>query len=302
MDKKYSDKRLIEELEQRFLNNKQSLTEQNELIKQLNIVNKKLEESEKLKTHFISNITNELINPFASILGLSRAILQTDRESWSKVKKMVHLIHTETFVLDFHFKNIFAAAKLEAGEIIPEIVNTNILLLFDKVVTDFQFEATKKNIILNLEFDVEIDKTEEVLFNTDSDKLSLIASNLICNSIKFIKDGNRVDIYVWKEEDNLIFSVSDDGEGIPFEQQQTIFDRFVRLDNNINSLNRGHGLGLSVTKALVELLEGTIELKSNEGVGTKFTISIPQHTKSYEGLSEYGDEVFFDSDDNGEVF
>ncbi|MGD9977390.1 MAG: hypothetical protein AB7S54_05595, partial [Bacteroidales bacterium] len=90
-----TDEELIHELKQRFELNKKSLAELKELNAELKLVNKKLEESEALKTHFISNITNEIINPFTSILGLSKAILSVDKENWKKVISRVALIHSE---------------------------------------------------------------------------------------------------------------------------------------------------------------------------------------------------------------
>lgn len=113
------DEELLEELKKRFENNTRTIEELRNLTEELKQVNKKLEESEALKSHFISNITNEIINPFTSILGLSKTILAVKKEDWKKVISMVSLIHTEAFNLDFQLKNIFVAAKIEAGEIFP---------------------------------------------------------------------------------------------------------------------------------------------------------------------------------------
>jgi len=117
---KITDEELLQELEKRFSENKNSIKELQKLTKQLKEVNGRLEESESLKSHFISNITNEIINPFAAILGLSRNILDVKKEDWNKVISMVQMIHSEAFHLDFQLKNIFAAAKLEAGDWMPE--------------------------------------------------------------------------------------------------------------------------------------------------------------------------------------
>ena len=124
-----SDTALLEELRRRIERTNQTVGELTTLNDELRAVNKKLEESEALKSHFISNITNEIINPFTSILGLSRAILSVDKESWKKVVSMVALIHSEAFSLDFQFRNIFFAAKVEAGEEVPEVVSVDIQAL-----------------------------------------------------------------------------------------------------------------------------------------------------------------------------
>ncbi|HRW63836.1 MAG TPA: hypothetical protein P5132_10120, partial [Bacteroidales bacterium] len=96
-----TDKELIDELKKRFELNKRALEEVQELNEELKKANNKLEESEALKSHFISNITNEIINPFASILALSKNILSVEKENWKKVISMVSLIYSEAFNLDF---------------------------------------------------------------------------------------------------------------------------------------------------------------------------------------------------------
>ena len=146
MGHQITDEELLDELKRRFKQNIIALKEHKSLNDELRIVNKKLEESESLKSHFISNITNEIINPFTSILGLSKAILSVDKENWKKVVSMVALIHSEAFTLDFQFRNIFVAAKIEAGEIFPEIVNTDVTSIIESVIESFKLEARRKKL------------------------------------------------------------------------------------------------------------------------------------------------------------
>ncbi len=147
---KLTDEELIEELRMRMTENTRSLEELKELNEKLIEVNKKLEESEALKSHFISNITNEIVNPFASILGLSKSILSVKKEDWKKVFSMVAMIQTEAFSLDFQLKNVFAAAKIEAGEVYPEIGNVDIQNLVKSVTDSFRIEAQKKKVTFDI--------------------------------------------------------------------------------------------------------------------------------------------------------
>jgi signal transduction histidine kinase len=295
MNRKISDERLLEELEKRFFTTKNSLNQHKELIDQLKVVNKKLEDSEKLKSHFISNITNEIINPFASILGLSKAILQSDKKDWNRVMDMAYLIHSETLVLDFHLKNIFTAAKLEAGDITTQFSTINIKSSFEDIIKDFEFEIKKKEVKVKFEFDVNFEKHGEYSVISDSEKFNLIVSNVISNAIKFCNKKTSIQIFIWKDDNVICFSVENEGDEIPADKQKAIFDRFIRLDNNINSLNRGHGLGLSVTKALIELLEGNIYVESDKNTN-KFTINIPEPAIDESDLEGFGDDVFFDNE------
>ncbi|MEA3316417.1 MAG: HAMP domain-containing sensor histidine kinase, partial [Bacteroidota bacterium] len=192
-----SDTELINELKNRFSQNKKALKEVSELNEELKTVNKKLEDSEALKSHFISNITNEIINPFASILALSKNILSVKKENWKKVFSMVSMIYTEAFNLDFQLKNIFVAAKLEAGEIFPEITNVDIKELTESVIDSFKYEYKKKKLIIN--FDCEIKKEKKhknSFFKTDAEKIKLIISNLLSNAIKYSKENNKIDIKI----------------------------------------------------------------------------------------------------------
>jgi signal transduction histidine kinase len=111
---------------------------------------------------------------------------------------------------------------------------------------------------------------------------------------------SKVIITVWVDEDILNISVQDFGTGISEKNQKVIFERFKRLDSGINSINRGHGLGLSITKALLDVMGGNIEIESKKGEGSTFFVRIPEAKNIVEGFSGEGNETFFDGDD--EIF
>ncbi len=293
---KLTDQELIDELRIRMMENKRALDELKDLNEKLKNVNRKLEESEALKSHFISNITNEIVNPFASILGLSKSILSVNKENWKKVFTMVALIHTEAFSLDFQLKNVFAAAKIEAGEVYPEIGKVDIQNLVRSVTESFRIEAHKKKVTFDLSFDFPTGEETTYCFKTDPEKLKLILSNLINNAVKFSYEEGRITIRIWTEEQVLYVSVLDNGVEITDEFKQIIFDRFKRADSSITSINRGHGLGLSIVKALLDLLGGDITFESDKEKGTIFTINIPESMEEEDSFdtSLNGNEMFFD--------
>lgn len=293
MTNQLSDSELLAELKQRFEENKKALEDLKNLNEELIQVNKKLEESESLKSHFVSNITNEIINPFTSILGLSKAILSVDKENWKRVFSMIALIHEEAFSLDFQFRNIFVAAKIEAGDIYPEIFTVDVNNLVDSVLESFKYEAKKKKLIFKVQHKEEPDKSKSFVFKTDPEKLKLILSNLIRNAINFSFENNQIDIKIWVAENDLKIYVKDYGIGISKENHAIIFDRFNRLDSGINSINRGHGLGLSVSKALIDMLKGQIEVDSEIEKGACFTIIIPESDARSEGYASDANETFF---------
>lgn len=264
-----NDSTLISELERRFNDNKKAIAELEEMTAQLKAVNRKLEESESLKSHFISNIRNEIINPFTSIINLSKQIASIN--DIDKAKRNAALIHGEAFFLDFQLKNIFAAAELEAGETFPQIYSVNVMSTIKGLIESYQNNITAKkvNIIVNSSI------PDDFTFKSDPGKLTLIYSNLLNNAILFSQEGGDIEITVSFEYDSIVFVVKDNGIGIEEDKLKLIFDRFKRIDNTINTLSSGYGLGLSVAKAITDMLDGTISVESTVGVGSTFTVLIP---------------------------
>lgn len=293
-----SDEILLSEISKRVEKYKNAVDNLNMMNKQLLELNQKLAESEAMKSHFISNITNEIINPFASIMGLSKSIVDCPDTDVERMKRMAMMINREAFNLDFQFKNIFAAAEIEAGSVEPNISVVNIDELFSSLMDHYsrEIELKKlKSVVTNNS------GQSPLLFKTDGDKLTIVMSNLLCNAINFNRNGHKVEIaYSITENGELQVSVIDEGMGISPENQKIIYDRFRRIDNGINSINRGHGLGLSINKAYIDFLGGTLELESQENVGAKFTVTIPESQMVGNDYSNEANEVFFGGDE--EIF
>ncbi len=295
-----TDKQFIEELKQRLTQS----GECNELLikqgEELQLVNQKLSESEALKSHFISNITNEIVNPFSSILGLSKNIIAAKDTDIVKIKSMAELIHSEAFELDFQLRNIFTAARIEAGEVYPDYIKTDINLVITSIISAYKYKAEQKQLKINFAFEMDKELTNDHYFRTDPEKLKLIISNLLSNSIKYSNAANQIEVKAWMENRMLKIMVKDFGIGIDKKNLEIIFDRFKRLDSSINSLNTGHGLGLSVTKSLLELFNGEIEIASKRGVGSIFTITIPEGDETNtEGYALDGNEFIFGNSEDG---
>lgn len=290
-----SNDELLKELQSRNEALNQALLEQQQLNGELLEVNKKLRESESSKSNFLSNISNEIVNPFTAITGLARSILKAGGNEPVTVMKMSTLILNEAMHLDFQLRNIFMAAAIEAGEVSPHFINADILAITRQIVESYSIELENHSI----KTEIDSGSFESIEFITDPEKFELIILNLFNNALLFSNPGGTIKIRIKKTETELFFEIIDQGIGMDQDEVKVIFDRFKRLENHINSINRGNGLGLSIIKALVELISGKIEVLSEKGNGSVFRIFLPQigpeQVKNW-NVSKSGNETFFDEE------
>jgi len=291
-----SDDVLLEELKRRFLDNKKALydlAKMNEKIEKLNV---KLAESERLKSDFLSNIRNEINNPLTSILGLSREIASTKKDEQTK-QLMAQSIYDEAFELDFQLRNIFIAAELEAGETQLNISRVNVAAFIKNLVSAFSRKALKKNLTVAVACCGAQPEDQGLLFNTDAERLHRVLANLLANAIEYNNEGKTVHIEARKENGVLRVSIADEGIGVPKEERERLFDRFHQLDRGSTKKHRGHGLGLSTTKALVEMLGGKITVADADGGGCVFHVAVPESSGGGDSvLSEDGNEFLFENE------
>ena len=272
---------------------KQLQKENKRLLKQIGELNKKLVESEAFKSHFLSNVTNEIINPFASVMGLSQQIMELKAGKMEKARDIAALIYSEAASLDFQLRNIFVAARLEAGEEKPEPMEIDLPGLVNGMVNKIRHEADKKQITFRIKYEEGTDS-----FVSDREKLGLILLNLLSNTVKFSDPGKIVDVCVERSNENLVLKVKDQGIGMTKEEISRIFDRFHKANPTIQSLSPGSGLGLAVVEGLLFILNGKAEVDSIPNKGTTVRILVPEENPE---KIELDDDLFFD-DENEESF
>ncbi len=271
MNKEYTDKQI------------------SELKNTISDLNEKLKESESLKSNFISNIMNEVYNPFSSILTLADNIMSLEDRNLSRSRDMAAFIYREASKLDFHLQNIFTAATIEAGLEEVELRLVNVSSIHEDMLRKLKIDLSDKKI--KVEYLTSFKGNEEVI--NDPKKIVLIITNIVSNSIKFCPEGGYIEID-YKLVDGLFhITIRDNGSGINDEDINELYNRFKRFDNNINSLTGGTGLGLSVVKALIDIMEGEINIINEDG--TKVSISIPFPSELPEG-DEMDDSILFDEE------
>lgn len=288
--KHITDIELVGEISRRLDEYNKALYDLKVLTRKLEKVNRKLQESEATKSNFLSNIRNEINNPLTSIMGLSRQLVSGELDE-SKTMSVARNIFHEAFDLNFQLNNIFMAAEIEAGESPVGVSNIEVEHFIEMAINSFSHKMKDKD--LSVEFDCE--GGPEFVFKTDPLKIRVIVMNLIANAVEFSLEGKPIRISAKKEDGRLAVSIADEGVGIANEEKELIFDRFRQIDTGTQKSHRGHGLGLSVVKSLLNQMGGDIDFSCIAGQGCTFTVSVPEFVgdSPVDEYSEEGNEFIF---------
>jgi signal transduction histidine kinase len=272
-----------------------ALDDLRETTRQLEVVNARLVASEALRTHFLANIRNEINNPLTAILGLAREMVGCAESAASRA--LGDALLAESFLLDFQMRNILAAAEIEAGEALPRVAQVDVRRIIEDAASSFAPLGASRDI--HLETAWSGPPRGGKCFRTDPAKLSLILTNLISNAVKFAPKNSEVMIIGYRSETSLVVRVEDSGGGILPEHRELIFERFRQLAQGPAKSWQGHGLGLAVVQALLEILGGTIEVGDRPGFGSVFTFRVPESALAGPGVPHascgnqlvYGEEL-----------
>jgi CheY-like chemotaxis protein/nitrogen-specific signal transduction histidine kinase len=233
----------------------------------------KAEESDKLKSAFLANMSHEIRTPMNGILGFS-SLLQKPNLTGETRDKYLKIIQKSGERMLNTVNDLISISKIETGQEDIRKERINPCLLIGDLYDFFKPLAEEKGLKLVL------NKTcaqKDQMIITDETKFNSIFSNLIKNAIKFT-DSGRVEITCHKNSEEMIVKVLDTGKGIHADRLDAIFDRFVQADLSDSNAYEGSGLGLSIVKAYVEMLNGTINIESKPGSGSCFTVTLPLNT------------------------
>ncbi len=240
------------------------------------------EESNKLKSAFLTNMSHEIRTPMNGILGFANLLKDNDL-SGAEQKEYIDLIEKSGDRMLTTIHNIIDISKIETGGVSLHITEVDLNKKMNFLYDFFKVETQEKGLKIICENGLQDDET---IIKSDKQKIIAIFSNLINNAIKYTSEGSIIfgcKVNHDSVQKKLEFYVKDTGIGVPKHKQDLIFDRFVQGDASENRAYEGSGLGLSITKAYVEMLKGKIYLESEEGVGSKFYGYIPYET--FEGES-----------------
>jgi len=232
----------------------------------------KLQEMDALKSRFMVNLTHEFRTPLSLIMG--PAGLLAEKAGTNAERKQGELIRENAQQLLLLINQLLDLSKLEEGKM--EIVNeeSDVLAMVTDVLKPFGGIAAQKGV--TIEFSSQCRKLNAII---DAGKLTMIIRNLVSNAVKFSLNGGKITIIVAVEENpdttEMIFNIADQGIGIPASKLPYVFDRFYQADASDTRANEGSGIGLALTRELVELLGGSIHIESTENIGTTLHVNLP---------------------------
>lgn len=229
---------------------------------------KKIEFEKMIRQEFFTNASHELKTPITSIKGYIE-LLENGMATDDNMKmEFMARIKKEAQNMASLINDILMISRLETKEAEVTITNIRIYPLINELIESLKPIAAENDVTIEI-------NCKPIVIKANHGQMRELFSNLIINAIKYNKPMGKVKITVTKEGDDFIFIVQDTGVGIPEESKQRIFERFYRVDKGRSKKMGGTGLGLSIVKHIVNYYNGSIELYSEVGKGSKFTVRIP---------------------------
>lgn len=224
---------------------------------------------DQLKTEFISLASHQLRTPLSSLKWYAELLseekgLTKDQKDYAK--EMVFAVRRMNNLID----SLLHTAQLECEEIVPRMGKVTINILMRNLTKDLKMFAEEKEI----EISVHLPK-KTIVLHTDAALLGVVLQNLFSNAVKYTDPKGKVGVHVEEKENAVQIIVSDNGIGIPKKDITRIYQRLFRASNVLKIDTNGNGLGLYITKMVIDSLGGTIAVKSMVGKGTTFTVTLP---------------------------
>ena len=235
----------------------------------------KQEKIDNERKEFVSNVSHELRTPLTSMRSYLEALLDGAWKDPEIAPQFLQVTQEETDRMIRMIKDLLDLSRMDSNKETLDLEYLNVNELFDHVIRRFEMmikssDKSKKNFSIKREF-----TKSKLWVEVDADKMIQVLDNIMNNAIKYSPDGGTITCGLVETNDSVIFSISDEGLGIPKRDLANVFDRFFRVDKARARSMGGTGLGLAISKEVVQKHKGKIWVESTEGKGTTFYISLP---------------------------
>jgi len=239
------------------------------------------EQSNRFKSQFLSRMSHEVRTPMNAILGITEIQLQKEKLP-EDIQEALEKINNSGYLLLGIINDILDLSKIESGKLDLSPVSYDVpSLIYDTVHLNVMLYDNKQ-----IDFTLNVDENIPSKLLGDELRIKQIINNLLSNAFKYTDEGEiTMSIYAERQNEKsslvtLVFRIADTGQGMTAEQLDKLFDEFTRFNLDVNREVEGSGLGMSITKQLVHIMDGEINVKSEQGKGTVFTVSLPQKSDS----------------------
>lgn len=226
----------------------------------------------KTKSEFVSVASHQLRTPLSAILWETELLLSKQKRGLNeKQLKTVKTIESLGGRMTRLVNDLLDVARIDQQRLILKKEDTDLVSVIQKIINELLPLAKARNI--EIVFNINSKKVPNII--GDQERIKLVVENLLSNAIKYTTKRGKIEVKLAKKDDDLIFSVRDNGVGIPEEQHSQVFNKFFRSDNVVKYQTEGTGLGLYIAKNIIEQSGGKIWFQSIENVGSIFSFSLP---------------------------
>lgn len=237
---------------------------------------------DKLRKDFVANVSHELRTPLSMLQGYSEALIDDIAGTPEERKELVQVIYDESLRMGRLVRDLLDLARMEAGHLQMYYREMDLNSLLKRIQRKFSVSSKDQGISI----ECQVSEGKLMLHHADEDRLEQVLTNLFDNALRHTHAGSSIYLRASKAHldgmDGVLIEISDEGDGIPAEDLPYVFERFYKADKarTRKSTGGGTGLGLAIVKNIIEAHNGNVDVTSTVGVGTKFTIFLPEYTNT----------------------